>query len=210
MIDDAGLAHFRVKIVAFARALAHAGENGEAAVAFRDVVDQLEDDDGLADARAAERADFSALGERADQVDDLDAGLEDRGPGVLIGQFRRLAMDRVTLRESNRAAIIDRIAGDIEDPAESPLAHRHGDRAAGVVDGHAALQAFGRGHGDRAHPVFAEVLLHFEGELGRGAVDFVFEFERVVDARQLGRVLEFHVHHGTDDLNDISFIHKFV
>ena len=78
-------------------------------------------DDGLADARAAERADFSALGERADQIDDFDAGLENRGAGVLIGQFRRLAMDRITLREGDRAAIIDRIAGHIEDAGrESP------------------------------------------------------------------------------------------
>ena len=29
------------------------------------------------------------------------------------------------------------------------------------------------------------MLLHFEGQLGRVAVDFVLEFERVVDARQL-------------------------
>ena len=76
LIDDAGLAHFVVKIVAFARALADAGEHGEAAVALGDVVDQFHDDDGLADAGAAERADLAALGERADQVDDLDAGLE--------------------------------------------------------------------------------------------------------------------------------------
>ncbi len=54
------------------------------------------------------------------------------------------------------------------------------------------------------------MLLHFEGELGRSAVDLVFELERIIDARQFARVLEFHVHHGTDDLNDISFIHKFV
>ena len=82
LVDDAGLAHFVVEIVAFAGPLAHAGEHGEAAVAFGDVVDQLHDDDGLADAGAAERADFAALGEGADQIDDLDAGLEDRARSV--------------------------------------------------------------------------------------------------------------------------------
>jgi hypothetical protein len=50
-----------VEIVAFAGALADAGEHGIAAVALGDVVDQFHDDDGLADARAAERADFAAL-----------------------------------------------------------------------------------------------------------------------------------------------------
>ena len=67
-----------VKIVAFARTLAHAGEDGKTAVAFGDVVDQLHDDDRLADARAAERADLAALGEGTNQIDDLDAGLENR------------------------------------------------------------------------------------------------------------------------------------
>ena len=95
LVDDARLGHFMVEIVAFAGALADAGENGIAAVALGDVVDQLHDDDGLADARAAERADFAALGEGTDQVDDLDAGLEHRrtwcpgragsGPGRWIG-----------------------------------------------------------------------------------------------------------------------------
>ena len=41
LVDDAGFAHFMIKIVAFARPLAHAGENGETAVPLGDVVDQL-------------------------------------------------------------------------------------------------------------------------------------------------------------------------
>src|SRR5438105_230770 len=65
LIDYARLAHLRVEIVAFTGALADARENGEPAVAFRDVVDQLENDDGLANARAAECADFAAFREGA-------------------------------------------------------------------------------------------------------------------------------------------------
>ena len=89
-------------------------------MALGDVVDQLHDDDGLADARATERADFAALGERADQVDDFDAGLENLALDVLIGQRRRRAMNRITLRELDRTAIVDRVAGDIEHAAERP------------------------------------------------------------------------------------------
>ena len=73
LVDDAGLRHLVIEVVAFARALADAGEHRDAAVQLGDVVDQLHDDDGLADAGAAERADLAALEERADQVDDLDA-----------------------------------------------------------------------------------------------------------------------------------------
>ena len=60
-LDDAGLDHFVVEIVAFARALTDAGEHRDAAVQLGDVVDQFHDDDGLADAGAAERADLAAL-----------------------------------------------------------------------------------------------------------------------------------------------------
>ena len=88
LIDDARFAHFRVKIVALAGALAHPGEHRNAAVAFGDVVDQLHDDDGLADAGAAERADLAAFRERTDQIDDFDAGLENLNLRVLLGQSR--------------------------------------------------------------------------------------------------------------------------
>ena len=74
--DDVGFDHFVVKIVAFARAFTDAGEHRNTAVQFGDVVDQFHDDDGLADTCATERADFAALQEGADQVDDFDAGRE--------------------------------------------------------------------------------------------------------------------------------------
>jgi hypothetical protein len=77
-----------VEIVAFTGPLTHACKDGEAAVLLGDVVDQLENDDGLADACTTEGADFTALGEGTDQIDNLDAGLEDRRAGVLIDQRR--------------------------------------------------------------------------------------------------------------------------
>ncbi len=175
---------------------------------FGDVVNQFENDDRLADACAAEGADFAALGERTDQIDDLDARLENRRLHVLLGELRRLAMNRVALGKRDRTAIVDRVAGHVEDAAERPLAHRNGDRAAGVGHRHAALKAFGGRHRDGADPFFAEMLLHFEGELGRAAVHFILDLERVVDAREFSGVGEVHVDDGTDDLDDITCIHK--
>ena len=77
------------QVVALAGALAHAREDGVAAVLLGDVADELLDDDGLADAGAAEDADLAALREGADEVDDLDAGLEDLGRGRLLLERRR-------------------------------------------------------------------------------------------------------------------------
>ena len=49
-----------------------------------DVVDEFHDDDGLADAGAAERADLAAFQERANEVNDLDAGRQNLRAGGLI------------------------------------------------------------------------------------------------------------------------------
>ena len=54
-----------------------------------------------------------------DQIDDLDAGLKNRRARVLIGQLRRLAVNRITLRERNRAASIHRIARDVKHAAQA-------------------------------------------------------------------------------------------
>ena len=69
--------HLVIEVVALAGALADAGEHRHAAMRLGDVVDQLHDDHGLADAGAAEQADLAALGVGRQQVDDLDAGDQD-------------------------------------------------------------------------------------------------------------------------------------
>src|SRR6185295_11907053 len=85
--------HFPVKVVAFAGALAHAAEHGDASVLFSDVVDELLDDDGLADAGAAEEADLAALHIGFEQIENLNAGLEDLRRGLLVYERRRSAVD---------------------------------------------------------------------------------------------------------------------
>ena len=57
--------HLAPQVVALTGALADAGEDGIAAVLRGDVVDQLLNQHGLADAGAAEQADLAALGIRA-------------------------------------------------------------------------------------------------------------------------------------------------
>ena len=77
LADDARLLHLEPEVVPLAGALADAGEHRHAAVLQGDVVDQLHDHDGLADASAAKRADLAAFQERADQIDDLDSRRQD-------------------------------------------------------------------------------------------------------------------------------------
>ena len=91
---DVGLDHLVIEVVAFAGALADAGQHRVAAIGLGDVVDQLLHGHGLADAGAAEQADLAALGVGAEQVDHLDAGDQDFGRAGLLGEGRRLAVDR--------------------------------------------------------------------------------------------------------------------
>ena len=65
LVDDPRLGHLEQEVVALARALADAGEDRDAAVLQRDVVDELLDQHGLAGAGASEEADLAALARRA-------------------------------------------------------------------------------------------------------------------------------------------------
>src|SRR5207245_10780890 len=92
------LFHLEPEVVAVARALPHTCEHRYATVLARDAIDHLLDDDGLADAGAAEHPDLSTLHVRLDEVDDLDAGLEHLDLRLELVERRRVAVDRPPLR----------------------------------------------------------------------------------------------------------------
>ena len=203
--NNVGFSHFVIKIVAFARAFADACEHGDAAMQLGDIVDQLHDDDGFADAGAAERPDFAALQKGANQVDDLNAGGQHLRGGGLIDERRWRTMNRIIFIGFDRALFVHSIPGDVEDPAHYPLAHGHGNRRTCIFHFVSAFQTFGAGHGNGANPVISQVLLHFEGEPGRLILHLEFDFQRVVNGGQ--GVGKLDVHDGPDDLNDFAFIH---
>ena len=135
----------------------------------RNVVDQLLDDDGLADARAAEQADLAALQERLDQVDDLDAGLEHLLAGRLLVERRSLAMDRHVHLRVHRAELVHGLAKHVQHAAQRRAAHGNHDARAGIDRLHAAHHALGRDHRDAAHAALAQVLLHLDDHVQRRA-----------------------------------------
>src|SRR5918999_3520717 len=108
-----------------------------------DVVDELEHVDGLADAGAAEQADLAALRERADEVNHLDAGLEQLDRGRELVELGRDLVDRAALFAFDRAPLVDRPAEDIHDAPERALSDRHRDWLTGALHLHAAAQVVG-------------------------------------------------------------------
>ena len=173
-----------------------------------DVADELLDDDRLPGAGAAEDGGLATLEERADQVDDLHAGLEDLGSRRLVGEGRRCPVDRVASLALHGALAVDRLADDVEEPPERVLSDGHRDRAAGVGHLHAASQAVGGLHRDGAHPVVPEVLLHLRRDF-LAALVLALHGEGVVDLGQLA-LLEAHVEDGTDDLDDLARPGRFL
>ena len=71
--NDSRLLKFLIQIVSFASALSHAGEYRNATMLHGNIVDQFLDQYCLPYTRATKQSDFSALQERLDQIDYLDA-----------------------------------------------------------------------------------------------------------------------------------------
>ncbi len=205
-VDHARLLELEPQVVALARAFAHAAEHRDTAVLHGDVVDQLHDDHGLADAGAAEQADLAALQVRLEQVDDLDAGLEHLQLGRLLFERRGRTVNRPAfLRHHGTIREVDRLAQHVQHAAEGFGTDRHQNRRARVDHTHAALQAVGRLHRNGAHAAFAQVLLDFGDDVDllatRGAI--VQDADGVVDGRQVP-ALVLDVDDGSDDLDDLA------
>ena len=83
--------------------------------------------------------------------------------------------------------VVDRLAEEVEDPAERVVAHRDRDRPAGVDHVVAPLEAVGGVHRDRANAVVAEVLLHLQRQIHSSALVGLLDLdlESGVDLRQL-------------------------
>jgi len=206
--DDIRFRHFVVEVIAFARSFADTGKDRHTPMELRDVIDQLHDDDSLAHAGTAERADLAAFEERADQVNDLDAGGKDLRRGRLVHQRGSRAMDGIIFIGGDGALLVHNLAGNIKDASHHTFADWHRNWCAGIRDLETAFKALSAGHGDRAHPIIPQVLLDFERQFGGLALDFVIHGQRIIDGRQWFGELD--VHHRTDDLDNFTFVHVFL
>jgi len=143
--QDAGLLELAVEVVALAGALADAGEDRGALVLQGDVVDELLDDDRLADAGAAEQAGLAAAADRAEKVYDLDAGDELLRLGRQVLEAGRGAVDRPHgVRLLDGPLLVDGLAQDVDHAPEHVLADGNSYRLAGVGHVQPPLEAVGR------------------------------------------------------------------
>ena len=189
-----------IEVVAFPGSFADAGEDRIAAVLDSDVADEFHHVDGLAHASAAEQADLAALGEGADQIDNLDTRLEQFIGRRLILKGRRLAVNAPAGLFAYGPLLIDGIAENVHDPAQGFLADRNGDCRAGVGGCQPALQTVGAAHGNGSDHAVTQLLLHLEHQ------SRFLDAKGVIDFRQ-GLAGELNVYNGTDNLYDFARTH---
>ena len=166
-----------------------------------DVVDQLLNQNGLANACAAEQTDLTALGIGANQVDDLDAGFQNLGSGLLLLVGRSGTVDGPALDALYRRFVVNGLTQQVKYTSQALFANGNGDRRAGVGGLGAALQAVRGGHSDTANHIVADVLcdLRHDGMLAVGNLD---------GAEQTGQLIvsETDVKNRTHDLDHSSFV----
>jgi hypothetical protein len=167
------------------------------------VPSRVRQDDGLAETGTAEEAGLAAADERREQVDHLDARLEELRSRGELGDRRRIAVDRPTLLRFHGAAVVDRLAQQVEHAAERGLAHRHRERGAGIDHRLAANQAVGRAECHAANLAAAEMLLHLADQVDGDALLVAVDAHGVVDRgdRVLGKL---NVERRADDLGDLA------
>ena len=216
LVEHPGFLHLQIEVVTLTRTLAHPAERRQAAVLLSEIVNQLLDDHGLAHPGPAEQAHLAALGVRGQQIDDFDPGLEHlrgRGHGL---DLRGIPMDGPALHIARqRGAEIDRLAQQIEDPAERVPTDRHGDGATGVDHFGPPGEPVGDVHDHGPDPVVTEVLLHLAHQvlvLLGGDVESLFlrrrggpaDPEGMIDLGQLVR--EHRLDHDALDLLDPAHV----
>ena len=208
LVDNAGLGHLEEEVRALTGALADAREDGRAAMLLGEVVDELLDEDGLADAGAAEQAGLAAADVGLQQVDGLDARLEDLGLGGQVLEGGSRVVDGIVLDVVRRLAAVDRLANDVPDAAQRGRADGHHHGVAGVLDLEATGEAVGRGHCDGADDAALELGLDLQHGVDVTHGGVAVNDERGVDAGHLA--VELDVDDRSDDTNDRALAHALV
>ena len=160
-----------------------------------DVVDELLDEHSLADTSTTEETDLATTRVGREEVDDLDAGLKDLGGSGLVDERGGVSVDGEELDAVDGTALINGLANDVHDTAESGGTDGDTDGGAGVDDLLATNETLGTVHGNGADRVLTEVSGDLEDETTTVEVNDLESVEN--GGKVLG--LELDVDDGTDD-----------
>jgi hypothetical protein len=91
-------------------------------VGLGDVVDELLDEDGLADTGTAEETNLSTTSIGSKQIHHLDTGHQNLSGRRLLDELGGLGVNGKELVGLDRSPLVDRVTSDVDDTAESAMA----------------------------------------------------------------------------------------
>jgi hypothetical protein len=165
-LNDGGLLHFVVQIVALTSTLTNTSEDGVTTVSLGDVVlsmlarlgsggltyDQLLNEHSLADTSTTEQTNLTTTSVRSEKIDDLDTGNQDFGSGGLFDEFGSRSMDGSELGGLDGSSLVNRITSDVHDTTKRAGTDRNlNGRASilGLVSSNETLGTFTNTSADR-------------------------------------------------------------
>jgi hypothetical protein len=169
------------------------------------VVNQFLNQNRLANTSPAEETDFSTFQKGLNKVHNFNPGFKHFERGGLLVQLRSGTMNGIIIFADQRTELVNRLPQHIHYATKSRATHGNGDGLAGIERLHPAHHAVGRFHGDSAHTAFAEMLLHFGGDIQRLWIlkALAGDAHGVKDRRQMSR-FKLNIQHRSDDLHHMS------
>ena len=166
-----------------------------------DISDQLRDNHSFTNTRTAVGSHLASTRERRNQIQDLDARLQNFGGSGLLRKSRWLTVNRQSLGVGrNLLAAIDRVTEHIEDATQRMLTYRHRYWLTSVYGFDAPRQSIGSPERKTSRPVVANVLFDLEHQ----PLALVVDFQTAVD---LGKIVrrECNVDDRADNLDYFAF-----
>jgi peptide chain release factor 1 len=188
-----------VQIVTLTGTLTDTSEDGVTTVSLGDVVDQLLNEDGLADTGTTEETNLSTTGVGGEEIDDLDTGDENLSSGGLLNELWGLAVNGSGMLGLDGTTLVNGVTSDVHDTAKSLRADGDGDGSTSVDSLSASDETLGTVHGNAADDTLSEMLRNLEDEL----LTVVLSLEGVENGRELGSI-ELDIDDGTDDLVNLT------
>lgn len=116
-VDDTSLTHFVVQVVTLTGTLTDTGEDRVTTVGLGNVVDELLNQDSLADTGTTEETNLSTTSVGGEEVDDLDTGLENLSLGRLLDETGGLGVDGAGSDTLDLTTLVDGLTDDVHDTA---------------------------------------------------------------------------------------------
>ena len=165
LFDHARLGHLQEQVVTLTGTLPHSGEHRDTAKVFRNAVNHFLDQYGLAHTGATEQTNFAALDVGGEQVNHLDAGIEDLSLCFQLIKGRCLAVNAPPLLDVQTClGHVERYTEGVPHVAFRDIANRHHDGGTRVLHRCSTHKAVGGLHRDSAHHVVADVLGNLKGQ----------------------------------------------